>query len=252
MPIIYKLQLSERPRALRSRTLLVIAAISVLVFAFLFAVISQARIGFSELLQLSILSALFSTVGSTLLSFALVTALFVFGVRESVKSIWKSFEVELGDDYVARRQVRSPEIRIGRDEVTYLQEDSSGLAVHTNTKNKLIGIPRTLDGYDAVKSVLISWAPTRPPLLDSRTRTIAVSILVLVAMAIVMFSIDVWLLLIANIVLLGYSGFTYLQMRGNDGVDPQIKRSMLIIAGWVLFFDLTKICFHLSFAMPVK
>jgi hypothetical protein len=252
MPIIYKLRPSDRAPALRSRTLLVMGVIAVMFIAWLIAVALQARITWSNLLQLGVLSALLSSAWSTLFAFALTTALLVFGVRESIKSIWKSFEIELGNDYVSRRQVRSTEIRVGKSEVKYSQEDSNGLTVITDAKNKLLRVPRTLDGYDAVKSALASWAPSRTPLPESRMRMIAASIVVLVGMVIVLFSFDVWLLMVANIGLLGYSGFTYLKIRGNEGVDPQLKRGILFIIGWVLFFDLVKICLYLSFMMPVK
>lgn len=248
----YKLSPDARPYVMRRRTLIVALVAIVLEVAYLLAFSSQNGYGSSDLLDFGTFREIVSIAGSALMSIAIVAAIIIFLVREMVKAAWKSFEIELGDDSVTLRQTGTPTTQIRRVEVTYLQEDSAGLLIHTASKYKLLGIPRTLDGYKEVRSVLTSWAPIRPPRQHVRVRAIVATILTLVGAVIVIFSFDFWLLLIANVILIGYCGSEYWQMRHQVMVDLRLKRGMLFMIGWVLFFDATKACFILGIPLLGK
>jgi hypothetical protein len=109
---------------------------------------------------------------------------------EQNKAIWKSIQIELGVDYIARRQLRIPEIRISRNEITRVEEVGSALFVRTANKYRSLAVPHSLENYEQVKATLSAWAPLIQTAGRRRAVDIVSGIATLVGMGIIFFSFD--------------------------------------------------------------
>lgn len=161
-----------------------------------------------------------------LLSIPIFLAVFGFTLYRSIKqshAIWDSVRVEIGEDYVARRQLRVPEVRINRTEVTALREINNGLCVLTSDKFRALCIPIELDGpdYEEIKTTLSAWAPIQPKSATARIWFTAQLILLGIGTLIVFFSTSAWLVLIVGVILSGYYIYFFLQLLRHKAVDSK-------------------------------
>ena len=110
----------------------------------------------------------------------IVGAMFIpFGIwrgLKQTKAILESVRIEVGDDYIARSQVRIPQLRINRQEITVVDEISGGLCIRTNNKTRTLAIPNALDedDYKEIRDVLASWATIRPQSKSSKTQNLLI------------------------------------------------------------------------------
>jgi hypothetical protein len=91
--------------------------------------------------------------------------LVVFGVvvfildrgRKQMRVMFESIVIELEEEAITKRQLRSPGLRIPRNEVVRLQETKNGLIIHTANKYDAMLVPIGLEGYEEVKAQISSW-----------------------------------------------------------------------------------------------
>jgi hypothetical protein len=74
---------------------------------------------------------------------------------------WDGFRVALGEDGIRRELPGSPTVRIGRAEVTAVEEGPRGIAVRAEGRAFLV--PRELEGYERFRGELARWHGTRHP-----------------------------------------------------------------------------------------
>ena len=78
-------------------------------------------------------------------------------------SLWASLEVDLGDDFILRRQRDQPEIRIRREEITHLYDlGEGGLIIRGGSRHKQAVIPKSIEGYEELRSRLFQWRHPEP------------------------------------------------------------------------------------------
>jgi hypothetical protein len=142
--------------------------------------------------------------------------------------VWEAFQIELGEDYIALRQLRVPEVRIRREEVTQLQENIGGLRLFTSDRNRSIWIPEAVEDYPDLKKVLSSWAPFHPKPRYAQLSNLALWIGSLLGLMIILVSSNPWLVLLIGICLVGFYSFFYWSYRHQVSMDPQTKRILLI------------------------
>jgi hypothetical protein len=68
---------------------------------------------------------------------------------------WEGFRVALGQDGIRREVPGSPTLRIGRAEVTAVEEDPRGISVRAAGRALLV--PRQLQGYERFREALAAW-----------------------------------------------------------------------------------------------
>lgn len=72
---------------------------------------------------------------------------------------WITYEFILDDYKIIRKQIRTPDIQIMRNEITKIQiTPKGGILVLADGKNKIIHIPKYLDGFEEVRSKLSEWS----------------------------------------------------------------------------------------------
>jgi hypothetical protein len=172
------------------------------------------------------------------------------GLKQT-KEIWESIRIEVGDDYIARTQIRKPQVRIQRQEIIAIEESSASLCVLTNTKTRTLAISKTLDAndYKEIRDVLASWVTIGPPSKATKSRNLLYllfSLLLMIAIGLFFFSSSLWLSLVSSVFLLASFGYYYWVLRQSQGVDPRVRRAILITLIVVLFMAAGKLIAYSS------
>jgi len=127
----------------------------------------------------------------------IIVATTIFSIRKAVlqqQQIWNSIEIKLDDDYISRQQIRIPEVKIYRSEITEIEEHKHGLIVKTVDKGRLLAIPIQLDRADylEIKDTLKNWQGSEILAAKTNRRDIALAIAYLVAFLLLFLSFNIW------------------------------------------------------------
>jgi hypothetical protein len=165
------------------------------------------------------------------------------GIRRSLRILregWDSYELGLGDDFVLKKQANMPEIEIGRDEITRVQEASSkgipnGLVIRTADRQCFISVPVALDGYDEVKYQLGHWHQLEAlSTLKYLALQILVWLLIPAALLVIFVSRNEWLVLAVGIMLITFMGFAIVELRRSMNVDSRAKNLRFMILATIV------------------
>jgi len=91
-----------------------------------------------------------------LLPTTLVVGLFVYSFRRGMRKQqenWLAYELLVGEDFV----IRLSEMEIRREEVTAIKQSAQGLTLDTSSKQRALGVPSTVEGFDEVRARLSEW-----------------------------------------------------------------------------------------------
>ncbi len=179
-----------------------------------------------------------------------VLAFFLIRTYNQQMAILKSIQIDLGENYILRRQLRVPDVRVGRNEITRLQETGEVLCVLTTKKFHALAVPRTLDHYEQVKAVLLTWAPLQQPSKPAQALNFGLALGAILGTVIILFSFIPWLVIAAAVIAIGYYGYIYWALRQQEGVDPGFRRGILFITVWLLFTTVMKM--FIFFAMALE
>jgi hypothetical protein len=179
---------------------------------------------------------------------AIFIAFLWFFAYRSIKqqqAIWESIKIEVGDDYIARQQIRIPQIRINRGEVTAVWEVGNGLCILTADKFRSLSIPKELDSpdYEEIKSALSTWANIQPKSRGAQIKNTALTIMLLIGIGIIFLSTSAWLVLAAGLAVIPYSTFFFLQLPRHKGIDPKLRRTWIIGFGLLLLITGSRLYF---------
>lgn len=157
--------------------------------------------------------------------------------------VWQSVQIEVGDDYIARSQVRIPQMRIERNEVTSIEEMGNCLCIRTTDKRRTLAIPKVLDDadYQEIKGTLSTWATIQPAASDVNIRSMLLVVSVLLGFGILFFSSMLWLTLAAGVLTSLCLGYIYWTSRHTEGVDPRVKRRFLLAFIFALIVTAMKV-----------
>jgi hypothetical protein len=100
-----------------------------------------------------------------LLMIAYVTYLAVWyprRMRRRLSKCWETYDLEIGHDYLLRRQADIPDLRLQFDEVQAVEHvQGRYLRVIGKTKSRAISIPESIDHFDQVLETVSSLRPVR-------------------------------------------------------------------------------------------
>ena len=130
---------------------------------------------------------------SILLTVAVSLLLLAFAWRNVVRqqtALWESVRIELGEDYVARQQLRVAQLRIARSEVHAIEETGDGLRLRGADKRPLLAIPTALADadYQEIRAALSTWAPIESKSSQARTQSRLLNALSVVSILVLFFS----------------------------------------------------------------
>jgi len=164
------------------------------------------------------------------------------GMRRSLRILkdgWDSYELGLGDDFVLKKQANMPEVEIGRDEITGVQEATSkgapnGLVIRTADRHLFISVPAALDGYDEVKAKLADWRPVEP-LSTAKYRYLQILIWLLMpaSFLVIFLSRNEWLVLGVGVILVTFMGFVVIELYRSKNIDPRAKNLRFMIGATI-------------------
>lgn len=182
---------------------------------------------------------------STLVFVVLVGGLFAFLLRRQYnnqKKLLESVEVEVGDDYIGRQQLRVPQVRLQRQEIVYAENLGNVLGLFTNDKLRTLAIPKTIDGYEKIRDTLQSWnIPLKPMTAQTKVRTLVILIGSMVGAGILFFVTNFWLVMVAWIAMVALYGYFYWLLRSSQGVDPKYLRNNLFVFLFIIFIGIVRL-----------
>ena len=180
----------------------------------------------------------------------LLLILFGFGLYTALKqqmAILSSVKIEIGENYVARSQLRVPPVRITRADITSVEEIEGGLCVRTSDPARSLAVPQLLGEaeFQEIKATLAGWHPIKPNNPQARAKSVATYVVLLAGFGVIFFSESLWLVLATAVVVFAYYVYLYRLLRRSSGVDPQYKRTFLIILVFIVLITLSKLIFLL-------
>lgn len=160
------------------------------------------------------------------------------------KEVWESIRIELNDDTIARSQVRIPQMRMNREEITSIEETNEGLCIYTEDKLQELAIPIDLDpnDYQEIKTTLAARSNIQRKPQEGKTQNFAFYAILLIGFGVLFISTSLWIVLITGALLTGYDGYTYWIVRQTEGIDPKFKRSMLFAFLLPMFITAIRAC----------
>lgn len=161
---------------------------------------------------------------------AIITILSVlgFGAYRGYKTqsaVWESIVIEVGEDFIARSQIRIPEVRITKDEVISIVEIRQGLCIKTNHKNRSLCIPMELsdEDYAEIMAHLSSWTHLEENQSANHISTIS-SVLFILGFGYIFLAANPVPVTLIALVLLVYLIYHLVTLRKQEGVDPKYRR----------------------------
>jgi hypothetical protein len=125
--------------------------------AYLMALIGATTFGFRAL-DFSPGAPLFISIGAVTLCLMLSMSIAFWGIFRGLrlrKRRWNSFELEVTDSELIRREADVPDLIIRRDEITGCDETvDRGLFIKTGHPDRFVFVPASLDGYNELKAEL--------------------------------------------------------------------------------------------------
>lgn len=88
-------------------------------------------------------------------------------MRRGLVKCWETYDLEIGPDYLLRRQADLPDLRLQFDEIQAVEQvQGRYLRVIGKSKHRAIAIPEDIDHFDEVLSTLSSLRPIRRRTLE--------------------------------------------------------------------------------------
>jgi hypothetical protein len=136
------------------------------------ALIPQLTIIVIVLVVSAVLAAHYAENTRNALTFGLFVAVFLTYIafasprrmHRRLTKCWETYVLEIGPDYLLRRQADTPDVRIAFSEVQRV-EPSSGVSLRVIGVNKfqMIGIPEGIEHFDEVMVTITALAPVTAP-----------------------------------------------------------------------------------------
>jgi hypothetical protein len=90
----------------------------------------------------------------------LIAGLLTWAGLRNLNAQWTTYQLTLDGDQITRRTARIADVRVGRAQITALEEyPGTGLVVRTADKRTYVFISTWLAGYAEVRALLESWQP---------------------------------------------------------------------------------------------
>jgi hypothetical protein len=84
-----------------------------------------------------------------------------------LRKLWATFELEIGPDYVQRRQADSKDFRLAFDEIRFLRYlPGKDLHIYGDKSWKLIEVPKEIEHFEEVREFFSRLAPTKSTSLN--------------------------------------------------------------------------------------
>jgi len=135
--------------------------------------------GHHTLILIALFVLLFLGIGTPLLlaSGVLVAILaLIFGNwnNKKQKEILKSYQIEMNSFQISYQHVDLSVVRINKNMIAAIYEDSGGLYLHTHNVNLFMNVPKTLEDidYQEIKKELAKWAPIESMIATERKKKI--------------------------------------------------------------------------------
>ena len=101
-----------------------------------------------------------------ILPFIITMIVFIIGIGmggfigyRRLRETWPTYTLTIGEDYIFRKQLHYPDIKIEKDEITAIKNVYNGIVIKTKDWRKFILIPHGLEKMEEAKILLSQWKP---------------------------------------------------------------------------------------------
>jgi hypothetical protein len=193
-----------------------------------------------------------SSVWLPLLTTTILCGVLYFSMQRGMRKqqeIWRSFELQVGEDFVLRRMINLKEIEIHRDEVAAICRTPTGLMIRSKEKGVSISVPKTLLEFEEVCGRLNAWRPIEeaPATFFAKNRQAAVLMIVVLELVLLMVFLfsrqSRWLVLSGLPLFVGLVGCSILLLKSKQ-LTAERKRFL-----WALVIPILSIGFRVAGAI---
>lgn len=178
----------------------------------------------------------------TALLIAIPIALGALGIglyvgTKRLRTTWMSYELELGENVVVRRQAGLPDVEIHRSGVSAIKENPrNGIMIEADDPQACIFIPRALNHYEELRERLLEWKVFED--LPSRTRQSYMPLVAglgVVLLVVAVYASDHALIVFpAGTLLVLAMVWSLIAIQRNPTIDKQTKRTSWLILSPIL------------------
>jgi hypothetical protein len=87
--------------------------------------------------------------------------------RQRVRQMWDTYDLEIGANYLLRRQADLPDLRLQFDEVQRVEQSPGRyLLVIGNSRRQVIEIPQGIENFEEILSTVSTISPIQAPRVD--------------------------------------------------------------------------------------
>ncbi|MGB8648989.1 MAG: hypothetical protein WCF84_27380 [Anaerolineae bacterium] len=166
-------------------------------------------------------------VFGSLISFMGLLVFFSLRALKQREQILGSIQIELGEDYIVRRRINAPEIRIARNEIKELTEIGTDLWISTRDKYRCLNVPKSLEGYDQVAHVLKIWAPVHKPGPRPTLAAYIPSLLFILLSTLMLLTGETWLVVFLALAAIGINTYLYWVASHAEAVLPYPRSNLI-------------------------
>jgi hypothetical protein len=101
-----------------------------------------------------------------ILPFIITMIVFIIGIGmggfigyRRLRETWPTYTLTIGEDYIFRKQLHYPDIKIDKNEITTIKNVYMGVVIKTKDWRKFILIPHGLEKMEEAKYLLSQWKP---------------------------------------------------------------------------------------------
>jgi hypothetical protein len=151
------------------------------------------------------------------------------GLRRT-RQWFDSFELEINDDQITRRQAQTPEMGLRRADVKSIVEADGGIVLLGPTRFETIGIPSEIEEYGAVADQVRTWAPAGPRSQRSTMVALATGIAVVLLFGLAFIAPTPVIGATAAAVLALFLVWAFVELRRNLSIDRRTRRASWLVA----------------------
>ena len=192
-----------------------------------------------------------------IISIPVLLGAYIFTARKVIsqqKEIWDSIIINIDNDYISRQQIRIPEVRIERTEVTAVEENKFGIWVKTENKARSLVIPIQLEQADylEIKETLINWTEAGIVTPAHNRKDLVLIVTYVIAFIVLFLSFNIWLNFILGAAIIAYYAYTNKLIQNNVSVDPQFKKTYKRMFVWTILIVLLNTFGKLYMILGIK
>ena len=162
-------------------------------------------------------------------------------LHKKLSRCWDTYSLEIGPDYLLRRQADTPDLRLSFSEIKRIERrPGEYVRVIGSQKLHVIGIPEGVEHFDEVWQLVSALAPTAPVTKLQQVRTVLASALGGVFFLAALWSSSPSVSLTFSALFIGLAVWGIVNSIRSPNVMRKTRRTVILLYSWFIFLTLLK------------